>query len=192
MVADALQWILEHYFGLSNLFHYLDDYFFAGLPNTQACQQALSDMLTLCHAVQVPLKPEKILDPASLLSILGIELELDTIKMQARLPEDKLTALLEELITEETVKDITCWSTFAESWNAIALFLDPNWIPAPQPPPVHGCIWYVPWVLAATGTAPGLVRPGHPTSAPCPLSGRSSMLASLHVRRGATIGLGRV
>ena len=95
MVADALQWILENYFGISNLFHYLDDFFFVGLPGTSDCLQALQDMLTLCQAVQAPLKPEKVIGPATLLIILGIEL--DTIKRQARLPQEKLTSLLEEL-----------------------------------------------------------------------------------------------
>ena len=47
MVADALHWILQHYFGrTSNLFHYLDALFFAGPANTQECHQALADMLT--------------------------------------------------------------------------------------------------------------------------------------------------
>ena len=96
MVADALHWILQHRFGrTSNLFHYLDDFFFAGPANTQECHQTLADMLTLCQAVQAPLKPEQMLGPASLLSILGIEL--DTFKMRARLPPDKLTALMEDL-----------------------------------------------------------------------------------------------
>ena len=95
MVADALQWILEHYFGVSHLFHYLDDFFFAGHRGTSECLQALNYMLTLCQAVQAPLKPEKVFSPATLMVILGIEL--DTISMQARLPVVKLVALLDEL-----------------------------------------------------------------------------------------------
>lgn len=47
-------------------------------------------MVTLRHA-----KPEKVIGPATQLTILGIEL--DTMQMQARLPEEKLAALLEEL-----------------------------------------------------------------------------------------------
>lgn len=52
-------------------------------------------MLLLCQAVGAPVKPEKVLGPATILTILGIEL--DTIAMQARLPAGKLAALLEEL-----------------------------------------------------------------------------------------------
>lgn len=92
MVADALEWILRSYFTTTNLFHYLDDFFFAGRPETQECLQALNNMFIL---VQAPLKPEKVLGPATLMVILGIEL--DTVKMQARLPKEKLDSLLEEL-----------------------------------------------------------------------------------------------
>ena len=95
MVADALQWILEHYFDVSHLFHYLDDFFFAGQRGTSESLQALNYMLTLCQAVQAPLKPEKVFSPATLMVIPGIEL--DTISMQARLPVVKLVALLDEL-----------------------------------------------------------------------------------------------
>ncbi len=52
-------------------------------------------MLLLCRAVGAPVKPEKVLGPSTILTILGIEL--DTILMQARLPQEKLAALLEEL-----------------------------------------------------------------------------------------------
>ena len=52
-------------------------------------------MLTLCQAVQAPLKPEKVFSPATLIVILGIEP--DTISKQARLPVVKLVALLDEL-----------------------------------------------------------------------------------------------
>ncbi len=91
MVADALHWILVNYFGNSNLFHYLDD----DKANTRECALTLNDMLGLCDAVQAPLKPEKVIGPSTQMIILGIEL--DTVLTQARLPQDKLQSLLEEL-----------------------------------------------------------------------------------------------
>ena len=94
-VADALEWILRHYFNLSDLFHYLDDFFFAAPASSPACLNALLDMLLLCRAVGAPVKPEKVLGPSTTLTILGIELDTDL--RQARLPQEKLTALLEEL-----------------------------------------------------------------------------------------------
>ena len=47
LVAEALHWILCHYFGVFYTFHYLDDFFFAGSPGSQECQQSLTDMLQL-------------------------------------------------------------------------------------------------------------------------------------------------
>ena len=95
MVADALEWILRHYFEVTDCFHYLDDFFLAGPALSSACFRALLDMLLLCRAVGAPVKPEKVLGPATILTILGIEL--DTCSLQARLPEEKLAALLQEL-----------------------------------------------------------------------------------------------
>ncbi len=95
MVANALEWILKHYFNLSHLFHYLDDFFFVAPALSPDCLNALLDMLLLCEAVRAPVKPEKVQGPATTLTILGIEL--DTVLKQARLPPEKLTALLEEL-----------------------------------------------------------------------------------------------
>ena len=52
-------------------------------------------MLHLCQAVQAPVKPEKVLGPSTTLPILGILL--DTTKGEAQLPEEKLSALKQEL-----------------------------------------------------------------------------------------------
>ena len=84
MVADALEWILRYYFNLNDIFHYLDDLFFAAPASSSACLDALLDMLLLCRAVGAPVKPEKVLGPSTTLTILGIELdiELDTNLMQ--------------------------------------------------------------------------------------------------------------
>ena len=69
----------------------MDDFFFAGPANSLACLRALED---ICRAVNAPLKAEKVIGPFTVLVILGIEL--DTNAMRARLPEDKLAALLQE------------------------------------------------------------------------------------------------
>ena len=95
MVADAMEWILRNYFQVTNCFHYLDDFSLAAPASSSACLDALCDMLLLCRAVGAPVKPEKVLGPATTLTILGIEL--DTVARQARLPAGKLEALLEEL-----------------------------------------------------------------------------------------------
>ena len=60
-----------------------------------SCARSLQDMLLLCEAVQAPVKPEKVLGPSTTLPFLGILL--DSEKGEARLPEDKLAALKQEL-----------------------------------------------------------------------------------------------
>ena len=95
MVPDALEWILRQYFEVTDCFHYLDDVFLAGLALSSACFRALLDMLLVCRAVGAPVKPKKVLGSATILTILGIEL--DTCSLQAHLPEEKLAALLQEL-----------------------------------------------------------------------------------------------
>ena len=93
---------IKDYFTVEHCFHYLDDFFLAGPPLSDTCMQALLDMLTLCQAVKAPVKPEKVLGPSTTLPILGILL--DTIMVgQARLPDDKLTALQQELQSFHTL-----------------------------------------------------------------------------------------
>lgn len=95
MVADSLEWILRYHFHQQYCFHYLDDFFFAGPPQTDACMVALMDMIQLCGQVGALIKPEKVIGPTTSLPLLGILL--DTINQEAKLPDDKLVALLSEL-----------------------------------------------------------------------------------------------
>ena len=95
MVADALEWTLRHHFYINHLFHYLDDFFLVARASSSDCLNGLLDTLFLCRTVGAPVKPEKVLGPSTTLTVLDIEL--DTNLMQARLPQDKLAALREEL-----------------------------------------------------------------------------------------------
>ena len=56
---------------------------------------ALMDMVQLCGQVGALIKPEKVIGPTTSLPLLGILL--DTINQVAKLPDDKLAALLSEL-----------------------------------------------------------------------------------------------
>ena len=53
------------------------------------------DMIQLCGQVGALIKPEKVIGPTTSLPLLGILL--DTINQEAKLPDDKLVALLSEL-----------------------------------------------------------------------------------------------
>ncbi|XP_070556467.1 uncharacterized protein [Ptychodera flava] len=96
-IADAIHWIISRRADTEDLLHYLDDYFGAGPPRPDKCQQLLNTMVSVCHDLGVPTAPEKIEGPSPIIIFLGIEL--DTIKMVMRLPNNKLTDLIQALPT---------------------------------------------------------------------------------------------
>ena len=90
ILADLLAWILEHQ-GVSYLLHYLDDFLTMGNPHSSECHHNVTTMKQVCQLLRVPLATEKVEGPSTCLEFLGILL--DTIWMEARLPEDKLSRL---------------------------------------------------------------------------------------------------
>ena len=89
-LTDGFMWVLHHN-GIQQALHYLDDFLILGQANTQACQDWLSRALSLCDQVGLPVAPEKTEGPTTNLIFLGIEI--DTQKMQLRLPPDKMIRL---------------------------------------------------------------------------------------------------
>ena len=80
---------------MSNVLHYLDSFLVVGPPATSTCQHSLNSIIAICTQLGVPLAREKIGGPITSLTILGIQI--DTVKMQACLPSDKLSRLQREL-----------------------------------------------------------------------------------------------
>ena len=66
-----------------------------GPPQSDVCMAALDVMISICQSLGVPLAADKIAGPATSLVFLGIEL--DSVHMEAWLPDDKLTRLCQEL-----------------------------------------------------------------------------------------------
>ena len=87
VLADLLEWILLNQ-GVTFLMHYLDDFLTMGEPGTTVCQRNLCLLIEICHMLGIPLAIEKVEGPAMVLDFLGIVL--DTERMEARLPKDKL------------------------------------------------------------------------------------------------------
>ena len=81
-----MAWIMK-WQGISNL-HYLDDFLILGPPASNVCQQHLDAVKQVCDVLVAPLALEKVEGPTTCLSFLGITL--DTLNMEARLPEEKL------------------------------------------------------------------------------------------------------
>ena len=95
-VADLLEWIIRHNYGLNFLLHYLDDFYTLGPPNSPVCQYNLDMFIQLFKDWHIPLHPDKVEGPSTRLTVLGIEL--DSLTLKARLPHDKferIVALLE-------------------------------------------------------------------------------------------------
>ena len=94
--ADLLVWILTHNYGINFLLHYLDDFHTLGPHNSPVCQNNVNTCVQLFSEWGIPLHPDKLEGPSTCLMVLGIEL--DSMMLQARLPQDKfgrIAALLE-------------------------------------------------------------------------------------------------
>ena len=82
-----MEWILVNQ-GATHLLHYLDDFLTLGPPGTLECHQNLELLTQVCRMLGIPLATKKVEGPTTCLDFLGIQL--DTVPMEARLPEDKL------------------------------------------------------------------------------------------------------
>ena len=94
-VADAMEWIIRQR-GVQFIFHYMDDYIFLGRPLSNECSDSLNTALHCFAELGAPIEPDKCEGPATCLTILGIEV--DTRRMQLRLPQEKL-ALMKETVS---------------------------------------------------------------------------------------------
>ena len=96
-IADLVEWILVHNYHVTFLRHYLDDFLTLGPPSSLVCHNNLQTCVRLCQQLGLPLHPDKLEGPATRLTILGIELDSET--LQARLPakkRDRIVTLLDE------------------------------------------------------------------------------------------------
>ena len=90
-LATAIEWILSHNYGLTNIIHYLDDFFTAGPPDTEECARHMHTMNFLCHRLGSPTKPEKEEGPSTTITFLGILL--DSTTMTASITNERKTEL---------------------------------------------------------------------------------------------------
>ncbi len=94
-LSDTLSWILQNNYEVEYISHYLDDFFLAGPPNSEICMKNMHVTRALFNRLGVPLAPEKVVGPTTVLTYLGIEI--DTARMELRLPEEKFHSLLNQL-----------------------------------------------------------------------------------------------
>ena len=103
-VSTALEWISIHHLGAKSVSHILDDFLFIA-PTKAQCTRDLSNFVSLCEYIGVPLAPEKTVGPDSVLQFAGIIL--DSVRMEARLPDDKL-AKCRQLLTVFLARRSVC------------------------------------------------------------------------------------
>ena len=96
-IADLVEWVAKQNYDVTFLMHYLDDFHTLGPPGSSVCQHNLDRSIDCFSKLGIPLHPDKLEGPSTCLTILGIEL--DSLNLQARLPQDKfdrMSALLED------------------------------------------------------------------------------------------------
>ena len=85
--SSALEWIARYKLSTPGILHILDDFLIIE-RDTVTCSTKLLSFLKTCDDLGVPMAPEKTVGPSTVLSFAGIEL--DTCKLEARLPQDKI------------------------------------------------------------------------------------------------------
>lgn len=85
--STALEWIAIHRLGASSVLHILDDFLFIA-DSKEKCQLDLTNFLSMCQYLGVPIAEEKTVGPDTSLQFAGITL--DSVLQEARLPDDKL------------------------------------------------------------------------------------------------------
>ena len=88
--AGALAWVFIFVGGIVFLVHYLDDFFFAN-SSLDLCQRDMARFVSISEYLGVPLAEDKLVGPVQCITYLGIEI--DSVAMTIRLPEDKLANL---------------------------------------------------------------------------------------------------
>ena len=110
LLSDAIEWILINECLISFVCHILDDFLIiepAALapPLHLPCQQSLSSMLLTFRNLGVPIALTKTKGPCTTLEFMGIIL--DTVRMEARLPADKVERIETSLALFQTKKSCT-------------------------------------------------------------------------------------
>ncbi|XP_077113160.1 uncharacterized protein LOC143768361 [Ranitomeya variabilis] len=93
MFSTFLEWVARKVTRLPSITHYLDDFLLVGPANSEACHHALVQFKDVMSRFGVPLSPEKTIGPVSVITFLGIEI--DSVAMEFRLPQDKISKLLD-------------------------------------------------------------------------------------------------
>ena len=93
--ADALEFAMWAY-SISNLLHYLDDYFTAGLAGSGECQHNISTMVKVCRELGFAVSPSKVMATSPITCFLSIDI--DSCEGVAHINPECLEAIMQELV----------------------------------------------------------------------------------------------
>ena len=92
--ARGLQFIMESK-GVTDVEHYLDDFFTCGPPNTDICHVNLVKMIEACDESGFEINPDKLVSETTSLEFLGIII--DSELMQLQISPERLSCIYDEL-----------------------------------------------------------------------------------------------
>lgn len=102
--SNFIQWVMKHQLKVDAMSHILDDFIFMALSKDR-CKLALDKFRLLCKDLNLPIKESKTVLPNTTVQLHG--LEVDTLKLEIRLPLDKLNAARQALIEARYRKKLT-------------------------------------------------------------------------------------
>ena len=89
-VTDAFHWAVLQA-GVEYMFHYVDD-FITIASTKEKCQEAMQTVHTVASELGLPMEPKKTVGPVQQVTFSGVEI--DTVAMEVRLPQEKLAELV--------------------------------------------------------------------------------------------------
>ena len=104
--ADVLEFAMWAK-GISDLLHYLDDYFTAGPSGSGKCQHTISTMVKVCGEFGFAVNPSKVMDPSPITCFLSINI--DSHKGVACIDPEYLEASTQELVGFNQARSATKW-----------------------------------------------------------------------------------
>lgn len=110
LLSDAIEWILLNQCLVSFVCHILDDFLIiepasSSPPLNLLCQQSLTSMLLTFRNLGIPIAANETEGPSTTLEFMGIIL--DTLRMEARLPADKVEQIQASLALFQTKRTCT-------------------------------------------------------------------------------------
>jgi hypothetical protein len=96
LFSSFLEWLVTKKSGIETVHHYLDDFNFAGSALTNHCNILMHSFQSMCVELGIPLNQDKSVIPTTCLTFL--DLEIDTMSMQIRIPQDKVQELVNLLL----------------------------------------------------------------------------------------------